>query len=278
MRPHLHLAIGVSGLFLLFFSFISLGWTWNNVKNYKDVHIIHLSKEVPPSQIFHSSYVHEEKTLAITLFSEKKGQIISNSYFNRSVEVKAISIFGSSALLFPDSYPLEKEDLTGCLIDTHTAWELFGDMNIIGATIDYKNQTYEIRGLLDHPVPVFLYEAPLSSPSLKEEEENILFSQVVAKALHPANTKEVGQMLWNLYNLEGTESILNFGRIPDFSLSWNEHKAALWHLILKENNCVETVYLIYLSQQIYHYSLFLLGLFFFIIYRKELLKHTLLAL
>ncbi len=274
MMPRLHLALGVTGLFLLLFSVISLGWTWNKVKNYQDIHIIHLSKEASPSKVFPSSSIKEEETIAITLFSEEKGQIISNKYFNRFTEVKAISIFGSSTLLFPNSYPLEKEDLTGCLIDIHTAWELFGDVDVVGANIDYQNKTYEIRGLLNHPVPVFLYESPMSPPSLKEEEENILFSQVAAKALHPSDKKEVAQKLRNLYNLEGQESILNFGRIPDFNLSWKEHKSALWYLILKESNCVETVYLIYLSQQIYYYSFFFLGLFFFVVYRKGLLDHT----
>lgn len=273
MRPRLHLAMGTAGLFLLLFSFISLGWTWNNFKNYRDVHILHLKRAAAPSQVFPSSFTQEEETIAITLFSEEKGQVISNSYFNRLTEVTAISICGSSALLFPDSYPLEKEDLTGCLIDAHTAWKLFGDVDVIGADIDYQGQIYEIRGLLDHPVPVFLYEVSLSSLSLKEEE-NILFSYVAAKAFHPSEKQEVVQKLKNKYNLDGQESILNFNRIPDFNLSWKEHKSALWHLILKENNCVETAYLTYLSQQIYHYSFFFLGLFFFLMYRKGLLNHT----
>lgn len=84
----------------------------------------------------------------ILFFSEEKKQDVENPEWYRKTRITAVEILGDSVLLFPFAYPLEPEDLKGCLLGEETARELFGEVEIIGEEIVYKGESYEIRGIL----------------------------------------------------------------------------------------------------------------------------------
>lgn len=84
----------------------------------------------------------------IVFFSEKKKQTLENPRWYRQTRSTVVEIMGDSTLLFPFGYPLEAEDLKGCLLGEDSARELFGGTEIIGEEIVYGGKTYVIRGIL----------------------------------------------------------------------------------------------------------------------------------
>ena len=95
-------------------------------------------------------YVNQENKsdspINFTGWLEKDTESVVNEDLNRSATVRALMISGDSSLVI-DGPVLFADDLDGCLIDSETAYTLFGSDNVIGKEIVYGERKLTIRGL-----------------------------------------------------------------------------------------------------------------------------------
>lgn len=101
----------------------------------------------------------EEMACDFVLWGEKSGQTAENPELGRSAEVKSVLLYGSSSLLFPSTAPLAAGDTEGCLVDSSTAWQLFGSTAPIGSKLEFGGRKLTVRGILDTDRPLLLAEA-----------------------------------------------------------------------------------------------------------------------
>lgn len=85
--------------------------------------------------------------LNILGWREDNNEKVLNKYLNREVEnINVLTVKGKLSLLI-QSQTLLEDDVKGCLIDKETAYKLFGDTNVIGNKIMYKNRELTIVGM-----------------------------------------------------------------------------------------------------------------------------------
>lgn len=139
----------------------------------------------------------KETPLSLVFWREKKDQTIINEEFSRKGVVPVIELCGNSALLFPDEFPLKKEDVQGCLIGENTAWNLFGDTNVIGKVLTYQDKTYYIQGIL-RKKNIFVCEASKNS--------DILLNKLTFYGDSYLEKERIKEQLGNEYNLSLKEA------------------------------------------------------------------------
>lgn len=87
---------------------------------------------------------------------------IKNRNFNRTQKVSVVITSGNMALTTPmklvrGNY-VYRQDKVGCVIDTNTAYLLFGTEFAVGNTVTYDKKDYVIRGVVRADYPVFLIQ------------------------------------------------------------------------------------------------------------------------
>lgn len=147
------------------------------------------------------SYLEKEEKkdvpLSFTFWREKKNQTIENKELFRSGTFPVVEICGNSSLLFPGEFPLEKEDMEGCLIGDDTARQLFGDTNVIGETLIYGKKTYSIRGVLAKR-DIFVCQA--------SKDNDLLFNNITFYGDNYLEKEKIKEQLGNEYSLSLKES------------------------------------------------------------------------
>lgn len=88
----------------------------------------------------------------VTLWQREEDIIISNQVTNSSVSIGLITVSGNMTKVYPKSMLyggyLSKGDATGCVIDLHTAYQLFHSENAVGLTISLNHREYTVRGIM----------------------------------------------------------------------------------------------------------------------------------
>lgn len=139
----------------------------------------------------------KETPLSLVFWREKKSQTITNEEFFRKGTFSVLEICGNSALLFPGEFPLNKEDVEGCLIGEETAYQLFGDTNIVGKPLVYEEKTYYVRGVLSGE-NIFVCQTA--------EKKEVLLDQLTFYAESYLKKEEIKEQLQNQYGLSVKES------------------------------------------------------------------------
>ncbi len=86
-------------------------------------------------------------------------QDFSNEILNREATGKLLLINGNSSNLISGTGELMSDDLTGCILSTEAAWELFGETDVSGGEIICNEVTYEVRGVYEDSKFVILLPA-----------------------------------------------------------------------------------------------------------------------
>lgn len=179
----------------------------------------------------------QEQGVNIAFFSEDQNVDIRNGELNRTSKSLEVIVSGNTTLLFPNQYPLEPGDEEGCLISGKTAKELFGDTCVIGNTIQYQEKTYVIRSIIHQTAPLFVRQVTGA------EKNDMKYEQVIVKNMTKMSEMKMIQMLSNTYQLEGQLSPLYWNGIHGKEKSLSDWYDTVMYFIIKQNNCVEIVYL-----------------------------------
>ncbi len=98
----------------------------------------------------------------VTAWTPAEEAEIKNTELNRAEKVTAVVVAGDMSVTAPMSLVcgnfVYKEDDRGCILDTKTAYSLFGTINTVDNTVSYENKNYCIRGVVKTPVPVFMIQ------------------------------------------------------------------------------------------------------------------------
>lgn len=75
---------------------------------------------------------------------------------HRTAAVTVVGENMDSDILFPSFNRLAYDDVSGCLLDADTLYELFGTTNGFGQTVVYEDREYRVRGVLDVNIPLMV--------------------------------------------------------------------------------------------------------------------------
>lgn len=75
---------------------------------------------------------------------------------HRTATVTVVGENMDSDILFPSFNRLAYDDVSGCLLDVNTLYELFGTEDALGQTVIYDDREYGVRGVVDVDVPLMV--------------------------------------------------------------------------------------------------------------------------
>ena len=186
---------------------LSIGYS-NDLLNSKHVkNIYYDGNGITQETIFQyiSSESKSDTPINFTGWLEKDSESIVNEDLNRTTMVRAMMISGDSSLVV-DGPVLFPDDLEGCLIDSDTAYKLFGSENVVGKEIIYGDRKLIVRGLHNGNTLTVVLE---SMPDSNEPVDGIAVDL-------SNNESETMRLLSNKYGIsdEGVDnrSYYNFSR------------------------------------------------------------------
>ena len=119
----------------------------------------------------------QEGCPAFTAWTEKEGQTVTDPKLGKSIQTNIVYLSGSSELVLPAEPVLLAQDENGCLVAAHTAWELFGSVEVVGQQIEIDHEICTIRGIVNKPkngiymqVPVSMKNVSFQRITLEEKE------------------------------------------------------------------------------------------------------------
>ena len=93
----------------------------------------------------------QEGCPVFTAWAEKEGQTVTDPKLGKSIQTNIVYLSGSSELVLPAEPVLLAQDEKGCLVAAHTAWELFGSVEVVGQEIEIDHEICTIRGIVNKP-------------------------------------------------------------------------------------------------------------------------------
>ncbi|MCD8151385.1 MAG: hypothetical protein LUE92_17955 [Clostridiales bacterium] len=97
--------------------------------------------------------------LSYTAVETVENQTFSNEVLERSATGTLLLIDGSSANLVSATGELMEDDLTGCVLSTEAAWELFGETEVTGGEVLCSGVSFEVRGVYEDTECVLILPA-----------------------------------------------------------------------------------------------------------------------
>ena len=107
----------------------------------------------------------EQGLSAVAIWGQREMQAIENKNLDRQAEVKVIYAYGDVKVIVQEPVGFVREDTKGCLIDSKTAYSLFGTEEAQGFLLSYQDEEYIVRGVLKETEFVLVI-----SPEIKEVE------------------------------------------------------------------------------------------------------------
>lgn len=139
-----------------FFSSVSIRDHKTGISKAALIEALEQEKESDPT--FNSSTL-----LSLTAWKSEEGAELTNLYLGRKAKVLAVTLWGNMRDTVPMSLLsgnyVYQEDAYGCVLDSGTAYELFGTITAVNNELLYKNSTYIVRGVVKSSVPVFLVQS-----------------------------------------------------------------------------------------------------------------------
>ncbi|MCD8216752.1 MAG: hypothetical protein LUD01_01675 [Clostridiales bacterium] len=99
------------------------------------------------------------ENLSYTAVETVENQTFSNEALERSATGTLFLINGSSSNLVSATAELMEDDLTGCLLSTEAAWELFGETEVAGGEVICGGVSCEVRGVYEDTECVVILQA-----------------------------------------------------------------------------------------------------------------------
>ncbi len=242
----------MAGIYCVIYGMFSFKEANKAMKSYGQSYLLTLNKETicPIEWEWQST---QEQGINIAFFSEDQNADIRNGELNRTSKSLQVIVSGNTTLLFPNQYPLEPGDEEGCLISGETAKELFGDTRVVGNKIQYQEKTYVIRSIIHQSIPLFVRQVTGA------EKSEMKYEQVIVKNITKMSKMKTIQILANLYQLEGRVSPLYWNGIHGKEKSLSDWYDTIMYFIIKQNNCVEIVYLCQINKILVSMALFCLS-------------------
>ena len=182
-----------------------------------------------------------EEYIPFTASGSYGQQTVSNKDLAREITAGVVLVDGDSSLLIRSEGELLKEDVTGCLLSSEAAWQLFGETGVAGGQVVVGKIPLNVRGIFESeenivlvPAAVFLItetKQPENAEegAVPEEEENAFaYDKLAMKPdLSPALRLENVRAFENRWSLgaEKTDCLI-YDRLSVF-LTWLVPAAAL---------------------------------------------------
>ncbi len=139
-----------------FFSSVSIRDHKTGISKTSLIEALEQEKESDPN--FYSGSL-----LSLTAWKTEEGAELINPYLGRKAKVLAVTLWGNMRDTIPmallSGNYVYQEDTYGCVLDSETAYELFGTITAVNNELLYKNNTYIVRGVVKSSVPVFLVQS-----------------------------------------------------------------------------------------------------------------------
>lgn len=121
---------------------------------------------------------NSDSLLSLTAWKTEEGAELTNPYLGRKTKALAVTLWGNMKDTIPMSLLsgnyVYQEDYNGCVVDSKTAYKLFGTITAVNNELQYKNNTYIVRGVVKSSVPIFLLQSSKRSESFSNLEIKIL--------------------------------------------------------------------------------------------------------
>lgn len=178
-----------------------------------------------------------ENYLPFTACGTSEELTFTNADLGKSLTCEMIYIYGNSSQLCNATGELMADDLTGCVISSAAAWELFGETNVIGGEVLYNDKLYYVRGVYENESPVVIMQAKAAfdtdkqntdKPEDTDNQDNIpvpgieetgpSFDKIIIKTSNDGRTRsEYVQAFENRWGLGGNKTdCLIYQRLTTF--------------------------------------------------------------
>lgn len=163
----------ITGLIILgmFLSYLSAS-AWGRMVQQKDSVMFYLKQPIAledalavaeqnkeTAEEYRQEQEEKKPPLSFCIWGQKEDVMLSNENLSRSFMADVILLCGSPELLFEDCRVPMQEDSAGCLVDEKAAWELFGDMKVVGKEISYEGNDYTIRNVVPGKEGIVAFQA-----------------------------------------------------------------------------------------------------------------------
>lgn len=149
-------------------------------------------REIPPLTPRESQNMRAEEELPFASWRQLDGQSVSTPVTLRQSQTSILEIDGQARLVLEGSGALTPEDTTGCLIDTKTSENLFGNTHAVGATVLYQDKEYTVRGVFSGPKNTMMIvaekESPLDNLSVQLDQKTASDTFAMRHGLSPTLT------------------------------------------------------------------------------------------
>jgi hypothetical protein len=178
-----------------------------------------------------------EKIMNFTFWGEEADVLISDKENLRQTRTTLLTIRGSSEHLIPYGKILQKEDKKGCLIGKKTAEKLFGTHRAENLYVQYENQMFQVRGILNEPEDILVIQ--------KQSTIDAILNGITIKRKSHSTVPETVENFCVTYGVNGEALRFDFyrgfswllelipGKWSDFS-GWKQNISAVkkeWELL-----------------------------------------------
>ncbi|WP_271714993.1 ABC transporter permease [Anaeromicropila herbilytica] len=162
-----YLTLFVMFLILLYYLSANLVVAINNKEQYNSESIRFEGNGITQKKIEDSLNMERDKKTKtipqITAYNRIDSEKIENDKLVRNMDLSVMIVSGDMSVTTPmdllaGNY-VYKEDTYGCLIDSKSAYQLFGTINAVGSIVTYHKQQYYIRGVVSTDSPVFFIQS-----------------------------------------------------------------------------------------------------------------------
>jgi hypothetical protein len=167
-----------------------------------------------------------ENYLPFTACGSLKEQTFSNPDLGKSLTSDIVYIYGSSSLICQADGELLDDDLSGCILSSDAAWQLFGETSVIGGEIVYQNKTYYVRGVYENDDSVVILPAQSifaqnasdsDDDETSDDSSDAAFDKIIIKPeLEDAKRSEYIQAFENRWSLYTKTDCLIYQRLTVF--------------------------------------------------------------
>jgi hypothetical protein len=167
-----------------------------------------------------------ENYLPFTACGSLKEQTFSNPDLGKSLTSDTVYIYGSSSLICQADGELLDDDLSGCILSSDAAWQLFGETSVIGGEVVYQNKTYYVRGVYENDESVVILPAQSifaqnasdsADDETSDDSSDAAFDKIIIKPeLEDAKRSEYIQAFENRWSLYTKTDCLIYQRLTVF--------------------------------------------------------------
>lgn len=196
------ICIGILGICVLMgMRELQIFETWNGKWNYasEDGISLDMAKEVLKKA------AAEEKNLNLVFWGQKNEQTVSiRDPIEKEIKTNVLLLFGNPQCLAVHYFTPQIGDKESCLIDKKTAYQLWGNENVIGMPLWYSGRKYIVGGVTENPESAIFIQMP--------EECEELFHRVTVTGADNIGNWNLTHILRDRYQLEITEIRWDFLR------------------------------------------------------------------